>query len=138
LPFKENNKESSKKRDGDKKFSLTIANKNNVLLIQLLFIYIWLKLSQRNKNPSDIHLKVSNTLVSIGNNGHYGNSYNTKKVYVNNNRNRFSKTSNNTSKYYTNSRNSNKRIVTTKKIITSNNSFNRNSKTIVRKTRIIR
>ena len=91
-------------------------------------------------NASGIHLKVSNTFVSIGSNGHYGNSYNTKKVYANNNRNRnrFSKTSNNTSKYYTNSRNSNKRIVTTKKIVTSNNSFNRNSKTIVRKTRIIR
>ena len=78
-------------------------------------------------NASGIHLKVSNAFVSIGSNGHYGNSHNTKKVYANN-----------TSKYYTNSRNSNKRIVTTKKIVTSNNSFNRNSKTIVRKTRIIR
>ena len=89
-------------------------------------------------NASDIHLKVSNTIVSIGSNGHYSNSYNTKKVYGQNNRNRFSTASKAKSKYYTNFRNSNKRTVTTKKIVKSNNSFNRNSKTIVQKTRITR
>ena len=114
---------------------MTTLKKHTAVLASMIIAIIALP---STANASDIHLKASNTFVSIGSNGHYGNSYNTKKIYVNNNRNRFSKTSNNTSKYYTNSRNSNKRIVTTKKIVKSNNSFNRNSKTIVRKTRIIR
>ena len=62
---------------------MTTLKKHTAILASMIIAVIALP---STANASDIHLKVSSTLVSIGSNGHYSNSYNTKKVYVNNNR----------------------------------------------------